>query len=107
MGLDDEGRAREVARRYDREYVELSSFRIPKELLKKVPVELMFRYNVIPLEETKNGKLAIAITDPSQLMMIDEIALLLNRRLEIRVSTLRQISDTLKRTEQAQRDKNE
>ena len=102
MMLDDEGRAREIARRYNREYVDLSSFCILKELLKTVPVELMFRYNVIPLEETRHGKLAIAIADPSQLMMIDEIALVLNRKIETRVSTLLQISRTLRRTEETQ-----
>jgi hypothetical protein len=40
-------------------------------------VHLMFRYKFVPLEETADGKLAIAIADPSQLMMIDEISLLL------------------------------
>ncbi len=39
----------------------------------------MFRYNFVPLEETPDGKLAIAIGRPSQLMMIDEISLLLQK----------------------------
>ena len=52
----------------------------------------MFRYNFVPLEETADGKLAIAIADPSQLMMIDEISLLLQKRIVTKVSTLKQIS---------------
>ena len=63
----------------------------------------MFRYNFVPLEETADGKLAIAIADPSQLMMIDEISLLLKQRIITKVSTLKQISDILKKTEQSQR----
>ena len=63
----------------------------------------MFRYNFVPLEETPDGKLAIAIADPSQLMMIDEISLLLKQRIVTKVSTLKQISDILKKTEQSQR----
>src|SRR5246500_935853 len=63
----------------------------------------MFRYNFVPLEETGDGKLAIAIADPSQLMMIDEISLLLKQRIITKVSTLKQISDILKKTEQSQR----
>src|SRR5262249_21862149 len=50
-----------------------------------------------------DSTLAIAIADPSKLMMIDEIGLLLNRRIKTKVATLAQISDILKKTEQSQR----
>ena len=63
----------------------------------------MFRDNFIPLEELPGGKLAIAIADPGQLPIIDEIAMLLGRRIVARVATLSQISDILKKTEQSQR----
>src|SRR5262249_29890660 len=72
-------------------------------LLEKVPVKLMYRYNFVPLEELQDGRLAIAIADPSQLMMIDEIGLLLNRRVITKVSTLTQITEILKKTEQSKR----
>jgi type IV pilus assembly protein PilB len=65
-------------------------------------VDLMFRYNFVPLEQN-DSTLAIAIADPSKLMMIDEIGLLLNRRIKTKVATLAQISDILKKTEQSQR----
>ncbi len=96
-------RAQDIARRYRCEFVDLNDFQLQHELFKKVPVDLMFRYNFIPLEETRDGKLAIAIADPSQLMMIDEISLLLGKRIITKVSTLKQISDILKKTEQSQR----
>ena len=63
----------------------------------------MFRYNFVPLEETADGRLAIAIADPSQLMMIDEISLLLGKRIVTKVSTLAQITEILKKTEQSKR----
>ncbi len=63
----------------------------------------MFRDNFIPLEELPDGRLAIAVADPSQLMIIDEIRLLLKRRVVPRVATLTQITDILKKTEQSQR----
>ncbi len=100
---DELERARDVARRYRCEFVDLNDFQLHHDLFKKVPVDLMFRYNFIPLEETREGKLAIAIADPSQLMMIDEISLLLGKRIVTKVSTLKQISDILKKTEQSQR----
>src|SRR4029077_6567858 len=57
----------------------------------------------VPLEETEDGRLAIAIADPSQLMMIDEISLLLSKRILTKVSTLAKISEILKKTEQSKR----
>ena len=100
---DDESRARDVARRYRCEYVDLRDFQLHHDLFKKIPVDLMFRYNFVPLEESTDGRLAIAIADPSQLMMIDEIGLLLGKRIITKVATLAQISDILKKTEQSQR----
>src|SRR6201998_2413787 len=96
-------RAQDIARRYRCEFVDLNDFQLQHELFKKVPVDLMFRYNFIPLEETRDGKLCIAIADPSQLMMIDEISLLLGKRIITKVATLAQISEILKKTEQSKR----
>ena len=100
---DEESRAKELARRYRCEFVNLNSYKIQHELFKKVPVELMFRDNFVPLEELEDGRLVIAIADPSQLMMIDEISLLTGRRIVPRVATLSQITEILKKTEQSQR----
>jgi type IV pilus assembly protein PilB len=101
--VDDLARAQDVARRYRCEFVDLHNFQLHHDLFKKIPVDLMFRYNFVPLEETKDGRLAIAIADPSQLMMIDEISLLLGKRILTKVSTLAQISEILKKTEQSKR----
>src|SRR5580693_327987 len=101
--ITDLDRAQDVARRYRCEFVDLTDFQLHHELFKKFSPELMFRYNFVPLEETADGKLAIAIADPSQLMMIDEISLLLQKRILTKVATLKQISDILKKTEQSQR----
>ncbi len=101
--VDDLEKAQDVARRYRCEFVDLHNFQLHHDLFKKIPVDLMFRYNFIPLEETEDGRLAIAIADPSQLMMIDEISLLLGKRILTKVSTLAQISEILKKTEQSKR----
>jgi type IV pilus assembly protein PilB len=100
---DDVEKAQDVARRYRCEFVDLRNFSLHHDLFAKIPVELMFRYNFVPLEETRDGRLAVAIADPSQLMMIDEISLLLGKRIVTKVSTLAQISDILKKTEQSKR----
>jgi len=96
-------KAQDIARRYRCQFVDLHNFQLHHDLFKKIPVHLMFRYNFVPLEETEDGRLAIAIADPSQLMMIDEISLLLGKRIVTKVSTLGQISEILKKTEQSKR----
>ena len=100
---DDELRAKELAKRYRCEFVDLRNFHLQHDLFKRVPVDLMFRHNFIPLEEGADGRLAIAIADPSQLMVLDEIGLLLGKRVAPKVATLTQITDILKKTEQSQR----
>ncbi len=100
---DEESRAKELAKRYRCEFLDLKEVTLQPDLFRKIPVDMMFRYNFVPLEETKDGRLAIAIADPSQLMSIDEISILLGRRIQTKVATLTQISDILKKTEQSQR----
>ena len=70
--LTEGERAQLLARRYHAEFVDLKNFKIQHELFKRVPVDMMFRYNFVPLEQDA-GKLAIAVSDPSKLMVIDEV----------------------------------
>jgi type IV pilus assembly protein PilB len=100
--LNEAERAQLLARRYRCEFVDLKNFRIEHELFKSVPVELMFRYNFVPLQQ-EEGKLVIAVSDPGKLMVLDEVSGLLGQRLVTRVATLSQITDLLKKTEQSQR----
>ena len=97
--LDEIERAQMLARRYRSEFVDLKNFRIEHELFKSVPVDMMFRYNFVPLEQHED-RLVIAVSDPSRLMILDEIAGLLGTRISTRVATLTQITDLLKKTEQ-------
>src|SRR6266446_5744636 len=94
--------ARAFAGRYRCEFVDLREGAIDHELFRSIPVDLMFRYNFVPLH-AQNGSLDIALADPRNLGMIDELALLLGKKLRVKVTTLSQISDLLKKTEQSQR----
>ena len=93
---DDVVRAKELARRYRCEFVDLHNFRLHLDILNRDAAKLMFRYNFVPLEEMSDGRLAVAIADPSQLMRLDEISLLLGRRVTVRVAPLNQIIEILR-----------
>ncbi|MBI3683679.1 MAG: type II/IV secretion system protein [Acidobacteria bacterium] len=94
--------AKALAARYRSEYVDLKEAHIDHNLFQTIPVDLMFRYNFVPLK-AENGTLEIALADPRNLNLIDELAILLEKKLHVKVATLSQISDLLKKTEQSQR----
>ena len=94
--------ARTLAARYRAEFVDLREGRIDHDLFRSIPVDLMFRYNFVPLK-ADNGTLEIALADPRNLNLIDELSILLEKKLRVKVATLSQISDLLKKTEQSQR----
>ena len=94
--------ARKLAARYRCEFVDLREQRINPDLFHSVPVDLMFRYNFVPMD-AQNGTLDIALADPRNLNLIDELSILLGKKLRVKVATLSQISDLLKKSEQSQR----
>jgi type IV pilus assembly protein PilB len=99
---DEIAQAKAVAARYRCDFVDLREVRIDHDLFHSVPVDLMFRYNFVPIQ-SQNGHLDIALADPRNLNLIDELAVLLQKKLHVKVATLSQISDLLKKTEQSQR----
>jgi type IV pilus assembly protein PilB len=94
--------AQAVALRYRCEFVDLRDGAIEHDLFRSIPVDLMFRYNFVPLK-AQNGTLEIALADPRNLNTIDELGLLLHKKLRVKVATASQIADLLKKTEQSQR----
>ncbi|PYV85061.1 MAG: pilus assembly protein PilB [Acidobacteria bacterium] len=99
---DEEKEARRLAERYRCDFVDLKNFPIDPELFRTIPADLMFRYNFVPLKHM-NGSLLIAISDPSELLLTDELGVLLGRKLVVKVATPSQIGDILKKSESSQR----
>ena len=99
---DEVQQAQIVARRYCCDFVDLKAEKIDHELFRTVPVDLMFRYHFVPIQ-ARNGSLEIALSDPRQIVSIDELSVLIGKKLKIKVATYTQISDLLKKTEQSQR----
>jgi type IV pilus assembly protein PilB len=94
--------AKLIAQRYCCDFVDLKATKIDHELFRTVPVDLMFRYHFVPIQAV-NGTLEIALADPKQIVLIDELSVLLGKKLRVKVATYSQITDLLKKTEQSQR----
>ncbi len=95
-------RARALAERYRLEFVDMDTFRIEAELFRSIPADLMLRYGFVP--DRKDGPtLVIVVSDPTDLPMIDELALLLNTPIRVTVGTSSAIESILKKSEGSQR----
>jgi type II secretory ATPase GspE/PulE/Tfp pilus assembly ATPase PilB-like protein len=95
-GGDEETAARALAARYRLEYVDVGSFAPDPEILKSVPVELMFRYNFLPYRR-EGARLVLVMADPTDIPVVDELSLLLQTPIQPAVGTPRAIQEALKR----------
>src|SRR5213592_4146880 len=98
----DRAAAKQLAQRYRYEFVDLKGSHLDLELFHSIQVDLMFRYNFVPLRLEGNA-LVVAMADPSDLVVVDEVSALLGRPLVITVAPLSEIQDLLKKSESSQR----
>src|ERR1700719_2758876 len=98
-------RPRRLAERYRLEFVDMDAFRIDQELFRSIPADLMLRYGFVPYRrEGPGGKtLAIVVSDPTDLPMIDELAVLLATPIKVAVGARSAIESILKKSESSQR----
>ena len=94
--------ARQVAERYQFDFVDLRETPPSSALLASIPLELMVHYEFLPLE-AHDHHLTVAVADPTDLVRLDELEMKLDRRLVIRVAAPGQVREFLKKTEPSQR----
>src|SRR5689334_17037043 len=94
--------AKRLADRYRLEFVDLSTFNIDHELFRAIPAELMLRYGFVPYHREGNS-LVIVVSDPTDLPMIDELAVLLTTPIKVTVGTPSSIQSILKKSESSTR----
>jgi type II secretion system protein E len=71
-------------------YVVPSKMQIPPEVIEKVPARFATHYEFVPIAE-RNGSLVIALADPLNTQLLDDIRLVLKRRIEAVVATPEEI----------------
>src|SRR5437588_4846201 len=98
--------AKELARRYRLPFVNLlpqdGESPIDYSLLSEVPVDLMVRHQFVPLRR-ENGKLHIAMADPTDLDRLDDLAGALRTRIIPSVATAGAIDVVLRKGDATQR----
>jgi type IV pilus assembly protein PilB len=94
--------ARRLAERYRLEFVDLTQFSIDHELFRTIPADLMLRYGFVPYRRDGQS-LVIVVSDPTDLPMIDEVAVQLASPIRVAVGTRSAIEGILKKSESSQR----
>jgi type IV pilus assembly protein PilB len=95
--INEEMLAQALAEQRGLNYVDLQEFCIPAKFFATIPVDLMHRYQFVPMEDA-GEMLVVAMTDPNNLPAIDELEMILNRQIEINVGTPSAIKTVLKRS---------
>jgi len=95
-------RAQRLAEQYGFDYVNLEHFQVDHQLFRDVPLELMIRYQFLP-EKRENGHIAVVVGDPTDVLKLDELELLLGAPLKVKVASPAAIRDKLQKSESTQR----
>jgi type II secretory ATPase GspE/PulE/Tfp pilus assembly ATPase PilB-like protein len=95
-------RARRLAERYRLEFLDLSQFNIDHDLFRTIPADLMLRYGFVPYHRDGQS-LVIVVSDPTDLPMIDELAVQLAMPIKVTVGAPSAIQSILKKSESSQR----
>lgn len=98
----DIAQARALADRYRLECVEMDGFRIDQELFRTIPADLMLRYGFVPYRR-EGRTLAIVMSDPTDLPLVDELSVILGAPLRVAVGAKGDIESILQKSESSQR----
>jgi len=101
-GGKEEKKARELAERLGMNFDPLDEFHVDPELFRTIPVEIMLRYQFLPLR-SEGETLHVVMADPSDVTRLNEVELALARPLEVAIGPANRISDILEKSESTQR----
>ncbi len=100
--LDDEELAQALAEQLDLEYIDLQNFKMDSELLNQLPPDAIYRFHFVPLEITDHS-MVIAVSDPTDVINLDELELQVNRQIQLRVASESALSIAIKTGEGTRR----
>src|SRR5437016_4814679 len=98
----DAARAQRLAEQYGFTYVDLNHFQVDHQLFRDIPLDLIVRYQALP-ERRDNGHISVVVGDPTDVLKLDELELLLGAPLKVKVASPAAIRDKLEKSESTQR----
>lgn len=89
--ITEEVLTKAIAKQSGLRYVDLDMVKIPEEVLSLIPADLIRRHKILPLGKS-NGRMEVAIGDPSDLDTMDILRFRLNTELDFRLASPRKLS---------------
>ncbi|NTV48296.1 MAG: Flp pilus assembly complex ATPase component TadA [Geobacteraceae bacterium] len=100
--ITEEDLARALAEQFNLEYVDLRNFKMDSDLLNQLPPDAIYRFHFVPLEMQPHV-IVIAVADPTDVVRLDELELLLDRQVQLRVTSESSIAAVTKAGEGTRR----
>jgi type II secretory ATPase GspE/PulE/Tfp pilus assembly ATPase PilB-like protein len=100
--IDAEIQPAALAERLGLPYVDLTLFRVDADLFRSIPVEWMLRYGFVPESRTEKS-MTIICADPTDVVKLDELELLVGVPLKLKVGSRSAINEILQKSESSQR----
>ncbi len=100
--IAEQAYAEQLASRYRLNFVELEKFPIDYALVQSLPVDMMLRNKFVPLQR-ENGQMVIAMADPSDIPLLDELKAQLKIQLRPAVATRAAIEAVLRKADASDR----
>lgn len=100
--INEEELALALAEQFSLEFFDLNDFKMDEELLNQLPTDAIYRFKFVPLA-LDDGLLKIAVSDPTDVVRLDELELMLGRSVRLCISTEAAITSVIKTGEGTRR----
>ncbi|MDD2540668.1 MAG: ATPase, T2SS/T4P/T4SS family [Desulfuromonadaceae bacterium] len=100
--VTEEDLAQALAEQFRLEYIDLRNFKMDPELLNQLPPDAIYRFHFVPLE-IQPHVIVVAVADPTDVVKLDELELLLDRQVQIRIASYTAIAVVTKAGEGTRR----
>ncbi|HWT23215.1 MAG TPA: ATPase, T2SS/T4P/T4SS family [Solirubrobacteraceae bacterium] len=97
--LDEDSLARAVAERFGLDHLDLGVYRVDPDAAKLVSPAAIRRYQAVPVSFVGDRTLLVAMSDPANVLAVDDIAVMTGYEVRPAVSSSRGIEDVLTRLE--------
>jgi type IV pilus assembly protein PilB len=84
--------ARVVAERYGLDYVDLSVYELDMGAVNLIDMEAIRRYQAVPVGFTEDGTLLLAMADPTNVLTVDDVAMLTGRRVRAAAASIEDVN---------------
>src|SRR5271168_2164046 len=92
--------ARVVAERFGLDYVDLAIYDLDMGAVNLISTEMAKRYQAVPVGYTDDGMLLLAMADPTNVLTIDDVAMMTGRRVKVAAASVEDLNLLLTRLAQ-------